>query len=58
MAYNRKRNRRNKEPYQKKILIRCKLHNKPVFDMDSCTDIKLKSKVDSSGQCKNCQHAY
>lgn len=58
MAYNRKRRRTNREEHQKHIIIRCKYHNKPVFDKDACSDIKLKGTADASGQCKDCQHAY
>jgi hypothetical protein len=57
MAYKQKR-RRNREEYQKPNIIRCKYHNKPVFDTDSCPDIKLKGKDNTIKQCKHCMHAY
>ena len=57
MAYNKKRNR-NKEEYQKKTVIRCNHHQKPVFDIDTCPEIMLKSKENANKQCKHCQHSY
>lgn len=57
MAYNR-RGRKNKEEHQKKVIIRCKFHQKPVFDTDTCANFKAKSEANTGKLCRNCQHAY
>jgi hypothetical protein len=57
MAYNRNR-RKNREENHKKIIIRCKHHSKPVFETDTCSNIKLKSKANTTKECKNCQYSY
>jgi hypothetical protein len=58
MAYNQKRRKRYNKEYQKRNLIRCKYHNKPVFDTDSCSEIKLKGEANTAQECKHCRNAY
>jgi hypothetical protein len=57
MAYNKNR-RKNKEEYQKNIIIRCNYHKKPVFETDTCSNIKLKSESNTIKQCRNCVYSY
>jgi len=57
MAYNKNR-RKNREENHKKLIIRCGHHQKPVFETDSCSNIKLKSEANNIKECKNCQYSY
>jgi hypothetical protein len=56
MAY--KNRRKNREENHKKIIIRCRHHQKPVFETDTCPNIKLKSEANNIKDCKNCQYSY
>ena len=59
---NRSRNqRRNKDQKQiKKIVIRCGLLKRPVFEHEVCPEFILKTKTDSDTQknCRNCKYSF
>lgn len=54
----RKNNRRikNLNDAEKKV-IRCSLHQKPVFIYETCSNFVSKIKGDEKN-CKNCQHSF
>jgi hypothetical protein len=57
---NRKKNsrrRKNEGKVQKKV-IRCKKFNRPVFNVDTCSDFAVKLNSGDSKNCSNCIHAF
>ena len=50
--------RRNKNMKKEKIVIRCKLHSKPVFDNEVCDKFNSKISTNNDKNCSNCTHSF
>lgn len=52
-----KRGMRRQPIIQKKV-IRCSLHQKPVFTSEMCSDFVPNKTSEGEHNCKNCHHAF
>ena len=57
---NRNKNRRRQNNYNKKQkkVIRCKAHNKPVFEYEICSKFITKVNSNNQNNCGNCKHSF
>lgn len=53
---NNKR-RKNQELFQK-IIIRCQVLQRPVYEHEVCQQYMAKSGSDTQKNCKNCKHSF
>jgi hypothetical protein len=51
------RGRQDKKIFEKKV-IRCNVHQKPVFISETCTNFMSKHKSEGENNCKNCQNSF
>jgi len=51
------RGQRGKQQEMHKIVIRCKLLSRPVWEHEVCTKFKQKN-ADNQHNCKSCEHAF
>jgi len=56
---NRRGNRRNSRVQNivEKKVIRCTLHQKPVFMNEKCSDFVSRHSSEGEQNCKNCKHS-
>lgn len=54
----RRNNRRNNQFRKKSKIIRCKAHNKPVFEHEVCSSFIEKIKTNEMKNCENCKHSF
>ena len=56
--YMKHKSKNQKE--RQKIIIRCNISNRPVFDYEICSEFKLREGVAPGSQhnCKTCIHSF
>jgi len=54
----RKNKRRNNQMNEKTNVIRCKTHNRPVFDHEVCSLFSSKSSTNNQKNCGNCTSSF
>ena len=52
-----KRVRQGEKKIQKKV-VRCKVHQKPVFISETCSDFISKHKSEGENNCNNCANSF
>jgi len=57
MAHNRRKKKNNKKQKQMRI-IRCKIHNRPMFQYEVCTDFSPKNNSNDVKNCENCIQSF
>lgn len=50
----RKNNRRNNQMKKKSVIVRCIVHNRPVFEHETCSKFSSKSGTNNDKNCANC----
>ena len=50
----RKNKQRNNKMNKKSTIVRCKTHNRPVFEHETCSKFSSKSGTNSDKNCANC----
>ena len=57
---NGRRNKRGRQSDKKieKKVIRCKVHHKPVFISETCSDFIFKNKNEGENNCNNCNNSF
>jgi len=49
--------RKNQESFHK-ILIRCNVLQRPVYEHEHCMQYIIKAGSDTQKNCKNCKHSF
>jgi hypothetical protein len=49
--------RKNQETFQK-IVIRCDVLHRPVYEHEVCAQYMIKTGSDAQRNCKNCKHSF
>lgn len=52
------RRQHGKQQEMHKIVIRCKLLSRPVWEHEVCTKFEQKKGLENQHNCKNCEHAF
>ena len=52
-----KKNRKNENKIQTKV-IRCKIHKRPVFEHEICTQFISNISSNNINNCENCRHSF
>jgi len=52
------RNRRNNQEKKKSNVIRCKIHNRPVFEHETCPQFSIKNSTNNEKTCINCLNSF
>lgn len=51
------RQRKNQESFHK-VIIRCQVLQRPVYEHDVCSKYVIKTSSDTQKSCKNCKNSY
>ena len=54
---NNNQRRKNQDSFQK-IVIRCNVLQRPVYEHEHCTQYAIKTASDANKNCKNCSHSF
>jgi len=54
---NNQRRRKNQESFQK-IVVRCDVLQRPVYEHEVCPQYAIKTGSDTQKNCKNCKHSF
>ncbi len=54
----RKKGRNNRFNKTKSEVMRCRVHNKPVFNTDNCSSFVQKTNSDKKSNCVNCKNSF
>ncbi len=54
----RNNKRRNNQMKEKSRIIRCKTHNRPVFEHEVCSQFSSKSNTSNQNNCANCTNSF
>jgi len=49
--------RKNQESFHK-VLIRCNVLQRPVYEHEHCAQYAIKTGSDTQKNCKNCKHSF
>lgn len=52
------RRKRNNMNTKRKVVIRCKAQNKPVFEHEVCPKFVIRANSGNQNNCGNCKHAF
>ena len=58
MRLNKKRRTRNQNSNIAKKVIRCKAHNRPVYEHEVCSKYSVKANSNNQKNCVNCAHSF
>jgi len=58
MNINNSKHHRRNQPSVKKILIRCKLIARPMWEHEVCPKFMRKVEANEQQNCKNCVHSF
>jgi len=54
---NNQRRRKSQESFQK-IVVRCDLLQRPVYEHEVCPQYAIRTGSDTQKNCKNCKHSF